>query len=67
MILPFEGGALRTLVREDAPAITRSINDRSIWLQLRDSVPHPYTAGRAETFLTRISGVGSNVLAITTD
>ena len=66
MILPFEGGALRTLVAEDAKAIAELINDRNIWLQLRDSVPHPYSVEHAEAFLGRIGGGGSYVLGITT-
>ena len=66
MILPFEDGVLRTLVPGDAPAIAALINDRSIWLQLRDSVPHPYAVEHAEMFLTRIGGASTHVLGITT-
>lgn len=67
MIVPLASGVLRTLAATDAPAIAELINDRSIWLQLRDSVPHPYTLEHAEAFLARINRGGSHVLGITCD
>ena len=35
----------------DAPALTRHANDRSVWENLRDRFPHPYTELDARTFI----------------
>ncbi|KAL4427459.1 hypothetical protein ABPG77_000748 [Micractinium sp. CCAP 211/92] len=36
---------------EDAPAIAAALNDRSIWRNVRDRVPNPYTLSDAMQFL----------------
>lgn len=35
--------ALRPWKREDAQAIAAIANDRKVWNNLRDHIPHPYT------------------------
>ncbi len=65
MTIPFSGGELRPLSQDDAPAIAALINDRNIWLQLRDMVPHPYAIEHAEAFLSRVRS-NPLVLGITT-
>src|SRR5436190_6991670 len=67
MIVPFEGGLLRALVPADAPAISELINDRSVWLQLRDRVPHPYTIAHGEAFIARVRSDPPLVLGIVVD
>jgi RimJ/RimL family protein N-acetyltransferase len=42
---------VRDLVPADAESIARHVNDRRVWLNLRDRVPHPYTLEDAERFL----------------
>lgn len=49
--LPQPGTCLRPWRLSDAPALTEYANDRSIWQNLRDTFPHPYTAQDAEYFL----------------
>jgi len=49
--LPQPGARLRPWCFGDAPALTEHANDRSIWQNLRDVFPHPYTAQDAEFFL----------------
>lgn len=36
---------------DDAPAIAAALNDRGIWRNVRDRVPHPHTLGDAQQFL----------------
>jgi len=52
----FLGLNLRTCVIrlwsvEDANAVQRYVNNRKIWLNLRDIVPHPYSLQNAQAFL----------------
>ncbi len=65
MMLPFEAGALRPLQDADKPAFASLINDRSIWLQLTDGVPHPFTPAHADAFFARMDVHPPYVLAIT--
>lgn len=58
-------GVERTLSRsrlraprlDDAPALARHLNDRDIWRNLRDRVPHPYFIDDARAFLVTVVGV----------
>jgi ribosomal-protein-alanine N-acetyltransferase len=43
--------AIRLWSLEDAGAVQRYVNNRKIWLNLRDIVPHPYSLQDAEAFL----------------
>ena len=49
--LPQPGACLRPWQPADAPALAEHANDHSIWQNLRDTFPHPYTAQDAEYFL----------------
>jgi len=39
---------LRTLKESDLPALTKLLNNRTIWMNLRDVVPFPYTLEDAQ-------------------
>jgi ribosomal-protein-alanine N-acetyltransferase len=45
--------AIRDWKMEDAPSVARYANNRRIWLNLRDSFPHPYSLQDAESFISR--------------
>ena len=45
---------VRDFEPSDAPSIAREINDRRIWINLRDQVPHPYGLADAECFLADV-------------
>jgi [ribosomal protein S5]-alanine N-acetyltransferase len=42
---------LRRLAPEDAPVIARLINNKKVWDNLRDFIPHPYTEADAAAFI----------------
>jgi RimJ/RimL family protein N-acetyltransferase len=42
---------LRAPLLSDAAAIARHANDRNVWLNLRDAMPHPYTLNDAQQWL----------------
>lgn len=44
---------IRDFTTDDAPAIARYANNRNIWINLRDSFPHPYTLHDAESFIAQ--------------
>lgn len=46
--------SLRSWSWEDAPALVRYANNRSIWLNVRDAFPHPYTEADADAWLSRV-------------
>jgi RimJ/RimL family protein N-acetyltransferase len=59
---------VRDLVHADAESIARHVNDRRVWINLRDRVPHPYALKDAETFLTMAcASVPRTVFAIDVD
>jgi [ribosomal protein S5]-alanine N-acetyltransferase len=43
---------LRRLVLEDAPVIARLINNKKVWDNLRDFIPHPYTEVDGASFIS---------------
>jgi [ribosomal protein S5]-alanine N-acetyltransferase len=45
--------ALRPPIAEDAPSIAKYANDRNVWIQLRDAMPHPYSLQDAVDWLGR--------------
>lgn len=47
---------LRSWRASDAESLARFANDRSVWRNVRDAFPHPYTLEDAETFLQRTIG-----------
>ena len=42
---------IRSWRLDDAPALAQSANNRNVWLNLRDRMPHPYTLADAEAYL----------------
>lgn len=48
--------AVRSYRPSDAESLARHANDRSVWLNLRDAFPHPYTLGDAQAFIARATG-----------
>lgn len=40
---------------DDAAALARAMNNRRIWLMLRDAIPHPYTLADAESYLRKVA------------
>ena len=46
---------LRPFRPDDAPVITPLLNNRRIWLNLSDRVPHPYTLEHAHAFIDKVS------------
>ena len=55
MFLPLDSCAVRSWTPEDAPAIARHADNRSVWLNLRDRFPHPYTRHDAEEYLRLVT------------
>lgn len=55
MRIDLEGLALRAVSPDDADALVRLANDRSVWRNMRDLFPHPYTAQHAQEFIARQS------------
>jgi RimJ/RimL family protein N-acetyltransferase len=49
--LTVDGCEVRSWQTEDAADLARQANNRKIWLNLRDSFPHPYTPENAQQFL----------------
>jgi len=47
---------LRPFVSEDAPALARFANDLTVWRNLRDAFPHPYTLQHALGFIAHTQG-----------
>jgi ribosomal-protein-alanine N-acetyltransferase len=45
---------VRGLQYDDAPYLAVYVNNRKVWLNLRDAFPHPYKLADAEDFITRI-------------
>ena len=39
----------------DAPALAKGANNRNVWLNLRDLMPHPYALEDAEAYLHRVT------------
>lgn len=42
---------VRSWSEADVPALVRHADDRTVWLNLRDRFPHPYTEAHARAFL----------------
>lgn len=51
--IPASFGTIRPWKVEDADALVKYGNNYSIWKNLRDGFPHPYTAEDARAFLAR--------------
>jgi RimJ/RimL family protein N-acetyltransferase len=42
---------LRPFVSADAPSIARHADNRKVWINLRDLIPHPYTVADAASYI----------------
>jgi ribosomal-protein-alanine N-acetyltransferase len=51
IVLELEKCVVREWKRGDEPSLVRHANNRKIWLNLRDSFPHPYTMGDARRWI----------------
>jgi RimJ/RimL family protein N-acetyltransferase len=49
--LRLESCTLRPWRRGDEPSLARHANNRSVWRNLRDAFPHPYTIGDASAWI----------------
>lgn len=56
-VIVLERCRLRPWRTADAETIAVHMNDRGVWRNLRNRVPHPYTLGDARTFLAEHVGV----------
>jgi RimJ/RimL family protein N-acetyltransferase len=56
MQLELSAGRLREWRPGDATALARHADNRSIWRNVRDHFPHPYTLADAETWIERAAG-----------
>ncbi len=60
--MPIEHTAIgRYIIRnwreDDAASIAQYANNKKIWINLRDSFPHPYSLADAEAFLARVTQI----------
>ena len=46
---------IRALTLSDAPALVKHANNRAVWMNLRDTFPHPYTGEDADSWLSRVT------------
>ena len=53
MELPLDRCTVRSWRPSDVTRLAREANDRSIWLNVRDRFPHPYSLADAEAFVER--------------
>lgn len=56
MHLDLDGVVLRRPRPDDAADLARLANDRSVWRNVRDTFPHPYTLEHAQGFIARNGG-----------
>jgi [ribosomal protein S5]-alanine N-acetyltransferase len=56
MRLPLGVCDVRSWRPDDADAVVEHANNRSVWLNLRDRFPHPYTTRDARRFLASVVG-----------
>ncbi len=57
LVFELSAARLRRWRWGDQAALIRHADDRAVWLNLRNSFPHPYTVADAESWLRRIVGV----------
>jgi RimJ/RimL family protein N-acetyltransferase len=56
---------VRSWRKTDAESLALHANNRSVWINLRDRFPHPYTLADAKTFIRRVrAGARETVFAI---
>lgn len=57
MDLRLDGCRLRSWRSSDADAIARYANNRKIWVNMRDRLPHPYGPADARAYLRHVRGL----------
>jgi RimJ/RimL family protein N-acetyltransferase len=57
MELPLRSCTVRSWRTSDLAALVRHANNRSIWVNLRDRFPHPYSTRDGRNFLRTIVGI----------
>jgi ribosomal-protein-alanine N-acetyltransferase len=68
MRIPLENCEVRSFLPTDASSIARHANNRKIWINLRDSFPHPYSIEDAVVFIAfALSEKPETALAIAVD
>jgi RimJ/RimL family protein N-acetyltransferase len=50
------GVILRAPQPDDATALAKHANDRDVWINLRDRLPHPYTIEHAREWIDSVAG-----------
>lgn len=55
IILQTDRFTVREFVPEDAPSVAKYANNRKIWEQVRDQLPHPYKLEDAEGFIRMVN------------
>ena len=58
---------VRSLRPGDAESLALYANNRSVWINLRDAFPHPYSPADAEAFIERCLEPPETTFAITVD
>jgi len=53
MHLVLESCTIRPWRMDDAESLVKHVNNRKVWLGLRDLFPHPYTTEDAHEFLQK--------------
>jgi RimJ/RimL family protein N-acetyltransferase len=53
--LPAVGAQLRPWRMDDAASLVRHASNRKVWINLRDTFPHPYTPADARQWLDRVT------------
>ena len=51
-----ESFKLRAWTKADIPALAKYLNNKKIWDNCRDALPHPYTEKDAEQFISFVEG-----------
>jgi RimJ/RimL family protein N-acetyltransferase len=49
--LVLQGCSVRSWRRGDEPSVARHANNRKVWINVRDALPHPYTAADAREWI----------------
>jgi RimJ/RimL family protein N-acetyltransferase len=62
MLVTLPEAIVRDWREGDAASVAPHANDRRVWINMRDSFPHPYTISDAETFIALASGMNPRTL-----
>ena len=56
MLLELSTCSVRSYRRSDAESLAAHANDRSVWINLRDGFPHPYSVDDGRAFIAKALG-----------